>query len=184
MNKKILIYSLLLFSFSFYLSACQKKSTDLDPNLSCNPDKQEIWCPELNKCLNPQKETCTQASEDPAKTILDAAIKLFPDKKISISSDKKLSWNSQEGQLKASYQARSIRIEQVNQDQRNLLSKFLLDSAFEIDPYNVSAGTIGSSTGYLKDDLVCQLIEGYQGEEELVKKGLGELYLELLCTQI
>lgn len=187
MFKKYSLYLLLLILFSFSLSACNKKKdealTESEVH-NCNEKQGFLWCEEKDKCLKPSEEDCSQVPDDAAKAILDSSISFFDSQKITIDTDQKLKWSSEQGTDPKEYSSRSIRIEETNYDVRNLLSKHLLDSGFKIDPNNVSAGTIASSTGYQKGNLVCQLIEGYQGDEETVKKGLGKLYLQLLCAEI
>jgi len=186
MTKKLYLYLPLILLFSFTFSACQKNNLlggDKDEH-GCIGSAGYTWCQEKEKCLRTWEEDCSQVPQDPAQDILDSSLKLFDGDKVTLSKDQKLKWNLDKGVDSKEYPANAITISDLSPDQKNLLSRHLLDSGFSIDPNNVSAGTVSSSTGYQKGNLVCQLVEGYQGEESDINKGLGKLYLKLLCAEI
>lgn len=73
-----------------------------------------------------------------------------------------------------------VEAKDVSNEQLNSLKAFFTGNGFEIDEYNISAGTVSGLIGYQKDSLVCIVLSGIAGDqadqhEVIVKCGLSEL---------
>lgn len=55
---------------------------------------------------------------------------------------------------------------EISREQAEKIYKFFENRGFEVDPYNVSGGTIVGLLGYKKDQIVCIVIEGAAGYKE------------------
>ncbi|XOB46418.1 MAG: hypothetical protein ACKKMV_03140 [Candidatus Nealsonbacteria bacterium] len=54
----------------------------------------------------------------------------------------------------------------ISSEQYDSIEQFLKDNGFEVDIYNIAAGTISESTGYKKDKAVCAVAGGLTGYKE------------------
>ena len=63
-------------------------------------------------------------------------------------------------------QGERFNVERISDEQYRNIESFLKNRGFEVDVYNMAAGTISGLTGYQKDQLVCVVIEGATGYKE------------------
>ena len=63
-------------------------------------------------------------------------------------------------------QGEGFNVERISDEQYRNIESFLKNRGFEIDVYNMAAGTISGLTGYQKDQLVCIVIGGATGYKE------------------
>jgi len=54
----------------------------------------------------------------------------------------------------------------ITDEQYLVIEPFFQGKEFEIDLYNVSAGTVAGAVGYKKDDIVCLIVAGITGYKE------------------
>ena len=82
--------------------------------------------------------------------------------------DSEIDWQikKEEGARQISLVAKSFEAERISDQKYQMIDSFLKKNGFEIDVYNISAGTISGATGYRREETVCSVIGGVTGYQE------------------
>lgn len=90
-------------------------------------------------------------------------------------------WQTKDGEIPIQgkgFKAKGI----LNEDEQGVES-FFKDNGFEVDVYNIAAGTIGWLTGYRKDRIVCIVLGSLWLDDEGMPLQTGEMDIEVQCGE-
>jgi len=83
---------------------------------------------------------------------------------------------------------KGFKAEGISSDKYNQVHSFFRGRGFEIDPYNIAAGTISELTGYKGEGIVCTVTGGVSGYQEIEgewdPREVGNRDLEVRCTEL
>jgi len=80
-------------------------------------------------------------------------------------------------------QGKGFEVDGISNDQQNLITAFFETQGFEVDMYNVTAGTIVGLAGYKKDDIVCIYEGGVSGGAAGMDADPVIYYAKINCGQ-
>ena len=85
-------------------------------------------------------------------------------------------------------QGKGFEVKEISDEEYNKVEMFLQDKDFEIDNYNIFAGTIAGAVGYKKDKVVCLIIAGVAGYKEATDQWIPEEWskndVEVKCGEL
>ena len=79
-------------------------------------------------------------------------------------------WNDEkESEIESfSLEGKGFEVQRILADDYKKVESFFREKGFDIDLYNIAAGTVSGATGYKKDQIVCKVFEGATGHKEAV----------------
>ena len=78
--------------------------------------------------------------------------------------DVDINWSTETGvQI---VKGKGFEVLRISDDQFRSIGAFFADQSFEVDVYNVAAGTVSGMSGYAKDKIVCLFFAGVTGYKE------------------
>ncbi|PIR07316.1 MAG: hypothetical protein COV55_00235 [Candidatus Komeilibacteria bacterium CG11_big_fil_rev_8_21_14_0_20_36_20] len=134
------------------------------------------WCQSSQKCLRIWEERCdseiTKVFEE-----LEQATQINFYEAAAVEFDWRLS--TADSREKVTIDGQSILADDLSNEDQGQVGLFFKNKGFEIDMYNVSAGTVAGATGYKKGRFVCLVINssgfGAFGEEIATDKNFTEI---------
>ncbi len=82
--------------------------------------------------------------------------------------EKEFDWNieKEENIQTIKISGKGFEVIEIDIEQYEKVSEYLLGQGFERDVFNLASGTVGEATGYKKEQLVCVVIGGFSGYKE------------------
>ena len=104
-----------------------------------------------------------ESTTDEISTVLEN-LKKATGIKFSKIKDVEIKWHTKtETQT---VQGKGFEVARISQEKSDAIDSFFKDNGFEIDMYNIAAGTVVDLTGYAKDNIGCHVIVGVTGYKE------------------
>lgn len=91
-------------------------------------------------------------------------------------------WYSEEGNKENNIKGEGFEIKDVSGNESQIIDQFLASQGFEVDDYNISAGTVTGLVGYIKGNLVCVVIGKAHLDEEGEMNEFGDI--EIKCGNL
>lgn len=115
------------------------------------------WCEEKKKCLRLWEEPCVQDGVFEFLQEMESTTGI----EFSGSMPREFEWKTQQGGLKI--QGRRYDSIRIAFDDAQKVDRFLKNKGYKIDLSNTEAGTVSTTTGYVKQPMLCLSISGPTG---------------------
>jgi len=127
------------------------------------------WCKVKEKCLREWEEPCEN------EEVFNLLKKLGRETQIEFSGivETEFVWNTEGEKVDKEQEAKEITVTgkgfdavKISNSQHESVETFFNNNGFEVDMYNLAAGTIVALTGYKKDRMACVAVGGISGYKE------------------
>ena len=146
------------------------------------------WCEEKQKCLRTWEEPCTQ------EEIFNLLFELKQETEVEFSgiANTNFEWKTSTDSGQREYEVMDVdgkKISAVRVQDADLknVDDFFIDQYFQRDVYNISAGSVSSSTGFIKQATVCLVNDvwsGYDSRSTTTPQETEFIDIEVLCGEL
>jgi len=115
------------------------------------------WCEEKQKCLRVWEEPCN--SDDKISNIQNVIFNITNQTQVEFTDPEEFTfdWNykSDENIQTIKISGQKFTALNLNNEQSENVFEFFKENEFEVDQYNVSAGVVAASTGFVRNEMYC-----------------------------